>query len=190
MAYTFDYTIPHITKIQLRNKWKATILTLKKARKRRYPAETNIDAVCVDEQLLLANTLARAESLLVQAARGIGLYVNSDKIKFLCFNQDCVISVNDNPLKLIDQFIYFGINISSTESNVNIRSGKTWIVTDKLSTIWKSDLSDRIKRILSRLIHVIKTELLHHLDFNKRAGEKAWYQQPTKQQLYGHLLPI
>ena len=34
-----------------------------------------------------------------------------------------------------DQFIYLGSNISSTESNVNIRIRKAWIIIDKLSII-------------------------------------------------------
>ena len=62
------------------------------------------------------------------------------------FNQNCVISsLKDKPLKLVDQFIYIGSNISSTESHVNIRIGKAWIVIDMLIIIWKSDLYDKIK---------------------------------------------
>ena len=36
-----------------------------------------------------------------------------------------VISFNVKPLKLVDQFIYLGSNISSTESDVNIHIEKT-----------------------------------------------------------------
>ena len=40
----------------------------------------------------------------------------------MCFKQDGVIStLNEKPLKINDQFTYFGSNISSTESSVNIR---------------------------------------------------------------------
>ena len=49
-------------------------------------------------------------------------------------------------MKLVDQFTYFSSNISSTESNVNICKGKLWTAIDKLSVIWKSDLSDKIKQ--------------------------------------------
>ena len=40
-----------------------------------------------------------------------------------------------NPLKLVDQFIYLGNNISSTESNVNIGIVKAWTTVDKLLII-------------------------------------------------------
>ena len=47
----------------------------------------------------------------------IGLSTSSDKTKFISFNQDSVISsFNVKPLKLVNQFIYFGSNISSTEA--------------------------------------------------------------------------
>ena len=49
-------------------------------------------------------------------------------------------------MKLVDQFIYLGSNILSTEKDVNIPMGKVWTTIDKLTTIWKSDLSDKIKR--------------------------------------------
>ena len=107
---------------------------------------------------LLANTPAQAKSLLhslEKAARGIGLYVNSDKTEFMCFKQDGDISTLDGkPLKLVDQFTYLGSNISSTESDVNIRIGKAWTAIDRLSIIWKSDLSDKIKRELFQAVAV------------------------------------
>ena len=46
-------------------------------------------------------------------------------------------------VNLVDQFTYFGHNISSTESDVNISLAKIWNVIEKLSIIWKLDLSDK-----------------------------------------------
>ena len=36
--------------------------------------------------------------------------------------------------------------ISSTDCNVIIRWGQAWTATDRISAIWKSNLSDKIKR--------------------------------------------
>ena len=63
-------------------------------------------------------------------------------------------------------------SISSTESNLNIGIGKTWTVIDRLATIWKSDLSNKMG-ILPRCSHVSTTVWLHHLDFNEMIGEKV-----------------
>ena len=62
------------------------------------------------------------------------------------FNEDGAISsLNGKPLILVDHFIFLGSNISSTESDVNIRLGKKRVVIVRLTTIWKSDLSDNLK---------------------------------------------
>ena len=53
---------------------------------------------------------------LEQAARNIGLYVNSDKTECVYPKQNGAISTfNGKPLKLVDLFKYLGSNISSTE---------------------------------------------------------------------------
>ena len=83
---------------------------LAKERRRRYPAHSITYADYTVDILLLANRPTLAESLLhilERAASGIGLHVNADKIKCMCFNQKGDISsVNDGPLKLMDKFTY------------------------------------------------------------------------------------
>ena len=73
---------------------------------------------------------------------GIGSKGNTNKTDFMRFEQERDIST----VKLVDQFPYLGNKISSTEKDVKIRLGKAWNAIDKLSIIWKSDLSDEIKR--------------------------------------------
>ena len=58
----------------------------KKARSRRYPAETIMDADYADNIALLANTLTKAESLLhnwEQAVGGISFHVNANKTEYV-----------------------------------------------------------------------------------------------------------
>ena len=63
-----------------------------------------------DDIVLHANTPAQAESLVYNlkwAAGGIGLYVNADKMEYMCFNQNGNIStLNGGSLKLVDKFTY------------------------------------------------------------------------------------
>ena len=89
------------------------------------------DADYIDYLVLLANTLAQAESQLhnlVQVARGIGLDIKQIYI----FNKTHLSSLSGEPLKLEDQFTYFGSNISSTESDISIHTGKAWTASDWL----------------------------------------------------------
>ena len=82
-----------------------------------------------------------------RAAAGIGLHVNVHKTEYMCFNQTGDISTLDrSSLKLVDKFTYLGNSVSSTEKDIDTRLTKAWTVIDKLSIIWKSDLTDKMKR--------------------------------------------
>ena len=62
----------------------------KKARSRRYPAETIKDADYTDDQEDLKNTPAEAEyqlHSLEQAAWGFSLNMDVNKTEFICFNE-------------------------------------------------------------------------------------------------------
>ena len=97
----------------------------------------------------MANTPNLAEELLhilEQAAAGISFHVNAHKTEYMCFNQTGDISTLDgSSLKLVDKFTYLGSSVTSTEKDIDTRLTKAWIVLDKLSIIWKSDLTDKIK---------------------------------------------
>ncbi len=54
-------------------------------------------------------------------------------------------SVNKT-LKLVDKFTYLGSSVSSIEKDIDTRLTKSWTAIDRLSIIWKSDLTDKIKR--------------------------------------------
>ena len=83
---------------------------------------------------------------LERAGAGIGLHVNALKMEYMCFNQRGNIStLNGSSLKLVDKFTYLGSNVSSTETAINTRLIKAWTSIDRLSVMWKSDLTDKIK---------------------------------------------
>ena len=65
----------------------------------------------------------------------------------MCFNQTGDIStLEGTSLKLVDKFTYLGSSVSSTEKYIDTRLTKAWTAIDKLSIIWKSDLTDKMKR--------------------------------------------
>ena len=124
----------------------------------------------------------------------------------MCFNQTGDISTLDgSSLKLVDKFTNLGSSVSSTEQDIDMRLMKAWTAIDKLSIIWKSDLTDKIKRsffqaaVVSKLLYGCTTwmrtkRLEKKLDSNytrmlQAILNKSWRQHPTKHQLYGHLPP-
>ena len=114
--------------------------------------------------------------------------------------------LNGSSLKLVDKFTWLESSVSSTETDVNTRLEKVRRAIDRLSVIWKSDLTDKIKRSFfqaaivlillygcTRLMPTKRTE--KKLDGNYTGIMLAilngsWRQHPTKLQLYSHLPPI
>ena len=124
----------------------------------------------------------------------------------MCYNQTGNITTLDGAsLKLVDKFTYLGSSVSSTEKDIDTRLMKAWTAIDRLSIIWKSDLTDKMKcsffqaAVVSILLYGCTTWTLtkwleKKLDGNytmlRAILNKSWQQHPTRHQLYGHLPPI
>ena len=201
LDYVFNTSIDKIRK----NGFKLT-----KKRSRRYPAKTITDTDYADDIAILANTSNQAETLLhslQRAAAGIARYINAHKTGYMCFNQAGDIStVEGTSLKLVDKFTSLGSSVSSTEKDIDTQLTKAWKAIDKLTIIWKSDLTDKMKRsffqaaVMSILLYGCTTWTLtkwlekkpdgHYTRMLREILNKSWRQQPTKNQLYGYLPPI
>ena len=135
---------------------------------------------------------------------GQGSNLSRTRPFFTRANQTGDISTLDGtPLKLVDKFTYLGSSVSSTEKDIDTRSTKAWAAINRLSIIWKSDLTDKIKRsffqaaVVSILRYGCTTwtltkRLEKNLDGNytrmlRAILNKSWQQHPTRHQLYGHL---
>ena len=186
------------------NKIKENGFKLTKERSRRYPAKTITDTDYADNIALLASAPAQAEILLhslERAAAGISLHVNAHKTEYEAGD---ISTLNVSSLKLVEKFTYLGSSV--TETDIDTRLAKVWTTFNRLSVIWKSDLTDKIKRsffqvaVVSILLYGCTTWTLtkpmeEKLDGNytrmlRAILNKSWRQHPTKQQLYGHLPPI
>ena len=171
---------------------------------------TITDADYADDIAILANTPDQAETLLhslERAAASIGLYVNAHETEYMCYNQTGDIStLEGTPLKLVDKFMYLGSSVESTEKDIETRLTKAWTAINRLSIIWKSDLTDKMKRsffqaaVTSILLYGCTTwtltkRLEKKLDGNytrmlRAILNRSWQQHPTRHHLYGHLPPI
>ena len=124
-----------------------------------------------------------------------------------CYNQTGDISSLDRTsLKLGDKFTYLGRSVSSTEKDIDTRLTKEWTAIDRLSIIWKLDLTEKMKRsffqaeVESILLYGCTTWTLTKRRKKKLDGNytrmlrailnKSWGQHSTRHQLYGHLPAI
>ena len=129
---------------------------------------------------------------------------NAHKTEYMCFNQRSVMStLNGSSLKLVDKFTYLGSSFSLPETDIDMLLTKAWIAINRLSVIWKSHLTDKMKRcffhaaIVSILLYGCTTWTLtkrmeKKLDDNytrmlRAILNRSRGQHLTKKQLYGHL---
>ena len=122
----------------------------------------------------------------------------------MCFNQTGDISTLDgSSLKLVDKFTYLGSSISSTEKDIDTRLTNPRTAIDKLSIIWKLDLTDKMKcsffqaAVVLILLYGCTTRTLtkrlekkldsYYTRMLRAILNKSWRQNPTKHQLYGHI---
>ena len=197
--YLFIICLDYVFRISI-DKIKENGFELSKKRSRRYAAKTITDADYADDIAIMANTPNQAETLLQsleQATACIGLHVNEHKTEFMCFNQTGNISSLDgSSLKLVDKFTYQGSSVSSTKKHIDTRLTKAWAAINRLSIIWTSHLTDKMKRsffqaaVMSILLYGCTTwtltkRLEKRLDGNytimlRAILNKFWRQHPTK----------
>ena len=117
----------------------------------------------------------------------------------MCFNQtDDISTLGGSSLKLVDKFTYIGNSVSSTEKDIDTQLPKAWTAINSLSVIWKSDLTDKMKRSFFQVAVVLimqyrcptwtlTKQLEKKLDDNYTRMLRAAL---NKHQLYGLLPPI
>ena len=113
----------------------------------------------------------------------------------MCYNQTGDISTLDGTsLKLVDKFTYLGSSVSSIEKDINTWLTEVWTAIDRLSIIWKSNLTDKMKcsffqaAVVSILLYGCTTwtltkRLEKKLDGNytrmlQAILNKSWWQHP------------
>ena len=114
----------------------------------------------------------------------------------MCYNRTGNIATLDGAsLKLVDKFTYLGGSVSSTEKDINTQLTKAWTAIDRLSIIWKLDLTDKMKRsffqaavvlilLYGCTIWTLTKRLERKLDGNytrmlRAVLNKSWRQHPT-----------
>ena len=142
--YLFIISLDSVLRTSI-DKIRENVFELAKKR-RRHPAKTITDANYADDIAILANSSNQAETLLhslERAAAGIGLHVNAHKTEYMCYNQTGdSITLDGTPLKLVDKFTYLGSSVLSIDTQLT----KAWTAINRLSIIWKSDLTEKMKR--------------------------------------------
>ena len=180
----------------------------------RKPAVYLTDTDFADDIALISSTLADAQNLLnalESAANCIGLYLNESKTEYLTLNVDDSLAhiktISGTNLKKVEDYIYLGSYISSSEKDFKIRKGLAWNACNKLQNIWSSNLIDpdlKVKVFKSTIEPILMygsetwsltKKFEKQLDGTytrllRRVKNLSWREHPTKATIYGSLNPI
>ena len=207
--FLFVITLDYVLRTSL-DKNSECGFTLTERLSSRNPANKLTDVDYADDLAITADTVLDAEKLLhllEDAAKDVGLYVNASKTEHMNFNQEGTIKTKaGNSIKSIEYFIYLGGESNSTEKDFKIRIAKAWAALNKMNSVWKSNLSDKLKREFFRatvekvlLYGATAWTLTKYLE-SKLDGTYtrmlrailniSWREHPTKEQLYGPIPAI
>ena len=127
--------------------------TLKPRQSRRHPAEKLADVEFADDVALITESIKQAQEFLhslEEAANAVGLHMNESKTKYLCVNTPRpipapLVSSSGRVLEEVDDFVYLGSWIASSEHDFLVRKAKAWAACHKMRNIWQSDLRRDLK---------------------------------------------
>ena len=119
----------------------------------RHPAIYITDIDYTDDLAITSDNVEDANIMLhkiEEAAAEIGLGVNADKTEYISLNQknnSCIKSLKAKIIKQVNDFKYLGSYVASTDHDINVRIGQAWAALNNMTSIWKSNLSLKLKKI-------------------------------------------
>ena len=108
------------------------------------------DADFADDLALLSNTIDEAQKMLTsleEAAGAVGLIMNESKTKYMSINlaseeqHATLTSSSGNTIEKVDDFVYLGSWVGSSEHDFTVRKAKAWASCHKMKKIWKSNIA-------------------------------------------------
>ena len=127
-------------------------LTLERRKSRRVGPKIITDVDFADDIALISEDMDKANEFLLRvesAAASVGLHINEGKTKVMTLNMEDrssdLQSRSGEAIEKVDDFIYLGSWIESTEREIRVRKGKAWGALHRLKDIWKSKLSKSLK---------------------------------------------
>ena len=110
------------------------------------------DVEFTDDVALMTDTIEGAKLLMDRleiVAQSVGLVMNCSKAKFITLNipeeESGLVDSTGNQLEKVNDFVYLGAWIATTERDLRVRKAKAWAACHKLRKIWKSGLRRRMK---------------------------------------------
>ncbi len=119
--------------------------TITPARSMRHKAVKLADTEFADDIALLSKTIEDAQNLLhtvEEVSASVGLSMNESKTKYMAevIDDGVITSRSGEIIERVNDFLYLGERINSSEDDITVRKAKALAACHKLKKIWKSDL--------------------------------------------------
>ena len=184
-------------------------LHLDKKRSRRHQPTVITDTDFADDIALIAEDIANAQKLLTSLeceAEKVGLHLNAKKTEMMKYNiEDAqnILAKNGAVIAEVKNFKYLGGWMASSKKDFEVRKALAWSGCNKLTKIWQSKISRKIKERL--FIATVEAILLYGCEswaidktFEKQlngcytrmlrtAFNVSWKEKLCNKQLYGNL---
>ena len=120
---------------------------------RRFPAVMITDTDFADDIALISDNLDKAGQSLLEhvetAATEVGLHITTSKTEYkLAYNlrqQGNLTTLDNSKLRKVDDFKYLSSWMDQTKKDLEIRKGEAWSASNKLTAVWKLNLSRDLK---------------------------------------------
>ena len=169
------------------------------------------DTDFADDLALITDSVAEAQKFLdslEQAASSIGLHLNDDKTKYMEINvkdndNNSITAASGESIKLVQDFVYLGSRMSSSEKDFMVRKAKAWAACHQMKKIWKSGMSRDLKirlfvaTVESILLYGAETWTISHTLAKRIDGcytrmlrmalNIHWSERQTNAAVYGNL---
>ena len=183
---------------------------IERRRSRRIGPQIVSDLDFADDIALLSEEISSAQRFLYNLeneANKVGLHLNNSKTEVMIFNQEYdtpIRTKTGHELKQVTNFKYLGGQMESSDKDWNYRKGMAWSALNKMSKIWKSNISQTMKRrvfsaaIESILLYNTETYTVNKAFNKKLSGTHSkmlraalnikWQQRISNDQIYENLL--
>ena len=150
--YIFAIIIDYCMRIAIDGQSERLGFTIEKRQSRRVGPKTLTDVDFADDIALLSDGLEEASELLQRVetvAESVGLKINVGKTKMmsfhLCGTSSNLKNTSGDTIEEVDDFLYLGSWIQSTDRDIQVRKAKAWAAIHKLKNVWGSNLSKHLK---------------------------------------------
>ena len=206
--YLFIIVVDYCMSMALENHPEAGF-TITPARSRRVKALKVTDTEFADDIALIADSIKDVQNMLRDvetAAAQVGLRMNESKTKYMTANisgDEPVLAKSGDMIEKVENFLYLGSWLKSTEADIKVRKAKAWAACHKLKRIWNSNLKKSIKiRLFTATVEsvlfygsetwTLTTKLEKMIDgcytrMLRMALNVSWQQHMADAELYGHL---